>query len=63
MFKGRSSESKKLLYKSIIDNLTENPGISGDDIIIVVYDPPLENWGVKGGKPANEVNFGFDIKV
>lgn len=63
MFKGRSIESKRNLYKEIIDNLYKNPGIDGNDITIVLLEPPLENWGVKGGKPASEVDLGFNIKV
>lgn len=62
-FKGRSLEAKKKLYKEIINNLKINPGIDGNDIVIVINEPPLENWGVRGGKPANEVNLGFKIEV
>ncbi|MGF7119127.1 tautomerase family protein [Methanobacterium oryzae] len=63
MFKGRSMESKRNLYTEIIDNLAKNPGIDGNDITIVLLEPPLENWGVKGGKPASEVDLGFNINV
>lgn len=63
MFQGRSLAAKKELYKTITENLAENPGIDGDDITIVLHEPSLENWGVKGGKPASEVNLGFEIKV
>jgi phenylpyruvate tautomerase PptA (4-oxalocrotonate tautomerase family) len=38
-------------------------GIQGTDIMIVINEPPLENWGVAGGKPASEVDFGFKIDV
>lgn len=62
MFKGRSIEAKKQLYKTIVNNLAENPGIKGDDITIVLYEPSLENWGIRGGKPA-EVDIGFRIDV
>jgi len=63
LFKGRSIESKKALYGSIVNNLASDPGIDSEDIVIVLYGPPLENWGIKGGKPANEVDLGFEIKV
>lgn len=63
MFKGRSLKAKKALYKAINDNLAQNPGIDGNDITIVLYEPPLENWGVRGGKPASEVDLEFEIKV
>ena len=62
-FKGRSNEAKKHLYRTIIDNFAKNPGIAGDDVLIVVHEPPLENWGIRGGKPANEVQLGFKVEV
>jgi len=62
-FKGRSLEAKKELYSLIVKNLAKSPGIKGDDIIIVLYEPPLENWGIRGGKPANEVDLGFKIDI
>ncbi len=63
MFKGRSIKAKKQLFRVIVDNLAENPGIKSDDIIIVLHEPPLENWGIRGGKPASEVDIGFKIDV
>ncbi len=62
-FKGRSGEAKKELYRSIVENLAKSPGIKGDDIMIIVHEPPLENWGIRGGKPASEVQLGFKVDV
>lgn len=62
-FKGRSLEAKKRLYAAIVDNLEKEPGIKGTDITIVIHEPPLDNWGIWGGKPASEVNLGFKIDV
>ncbi|MGE5173545.1 MAG: tautomerase family protein [Betaproteobacteria bacterium] len=62
-FRGRSIEAKKQLYQTIVANLAKNPGIAGDDIVIIVHEPPLKNWGIRGGKPASEVNVGFRIDV
>jgi len=63
VFKGRSLEAKRNLYRSIIANLGKNPGIKAGDILIVINEPPLENWGVMGGLPASEADIGFDINV
>jgi 4-oxalocrotonate tautomerase family enzyme len=63
MFKGRSFEAKKLLYASIVNKLEQSPGINGNDITIVIHEPSLENWGIRGGKPASEVDLGFEVKV
>ena len=63
LFRGRSYEAKKGLYKKIVENLGQSPGISGEDIMIVLHEVPLEHWGLQGGKPANEINFDFNIHV
>ncbi len=62
-FKGRSPDAKRNLYQSIVANLAKDPGIKGDDVLIILHEPPLENWGIRGGRPASEVNFGFKIDV
>lgn len=63
MFPGRSLEAKKAFYQNLVDKLAKNPGIDGDDITIVLYEPPMDNWAVRDGKPASEVNIGFKIDV
>lgn len=62
-FQGRSLDAKRRLYASIVRNLGQAPGISGDDILIIIHEPPMENWGIRGGKPANEVDIGFKVDV
>jgi phenylpyruvate tautomerase PptA (4-oxalocrotonate tautomerase family) len=61
-FKGRSLEAKRSLYKKIIFNL-EKIGIDSDDVFIIVYEEPLENWGIRGGFPACDVDLGFKVDV
>jgi phenylpyruvate tautomerase PptA (4-oxalocrotonate tautomerase family) len=62
-FKGRTNAAKRLLFLKIVNNLSKNPGIEAANILITLNEQPLENWGVAGGKPANEVNLGFDVNV
>jgi phenylpyruvate tautomerase PptA (4-oxalocrotonate tautomerase family) len=62
MFSGRSLEAKKSLYRSIVDNLGAL-GIQPLDVFIVLHEIPLENWGIRGGKPASEVDLGFNVNV
>lgn len=62
LFPGRSVEAKRRLYESVVRRFGEL-GIAPNDIIIVVHEPPLENWGVRGGKPASEVDLGFNVNV
>jgi len=63
MFPGRSFDAKKKLYQNIIQNLGQNPGIGGNDIMIILLEPPMENWGIRGGQPASEVDFEFKLDV
>ena len=62
-FPGRSTEAKKNLYAAIVRNLERSPGIPGNDVLIIIYEPPMGNWGIRGGKPANEVDLGFRVDV
>lgn len=63
IFPGRSLNAKKSLYQNIVTKLAENPGINGNDVTIILLEPPLENWGIKGGKAASEVDIGFNLNV
>lgn len=63
MFKGRSLEAKKNLYKAIARNLGQSPGISGKDILIVLHEPPMEDWSLRDGLAASDTGAGFKIDV
>jgi phenylpyruvate tautomerase PptA (4-oxalocrotonate tautomerase family) len=63
VFQGRSLAAKRRLYAAIVRNLARSPGIDPSDVLIVVDEPPLENWGVGGGRPASEVELGFTVEV
>ena len=62
LFSGRSLEAKKALYQAIIRNL-EPFGIPGDQVKILLRESPAENWGIRGGVPASEVDLGFEVNV
>jgi len=62
LFAGRSIEAKRALYKAIVHNLGLL-GIASDDVFIVLHEIPLENWGIRGGVLASEVDLGFKVKV
>jgi phenylpyruvate tautomerase PptA (4-oxalocrotonate tautomerase family) len=62
VFPGRSIQAKRSLYQEIVSRL-HRLDIQGDDILIVLNEPHLENWGIRGGYPANEVDIGFNLNV
>ena len=61
IFPGRSLEAKRQLYQGVVQRFGEL-GIQPSDIIIVLHEPSLENWGIRG-LPASEVDLGFNLKV
>ncbi len=62
VFPGRSFQAKKALYREIASRL-EKLGIKGNDVLIILNEPPLDNWGIQGGYPASEVDIGFKLDV
>ena len=62
LFPGRSLDAKRKLYQSIVKRFAEM-GILPSDVFIVLNEPPLENWGIRGGQPASEIEIGFKLNV
>jgi len=48
--------------RGIVRNLGDE-GVPAKDILIVLNEPPLENWGIRGGTPAAEVELGFRLDL
>lgn len=62
IYPGRSLETKRRLYARLIEGLGEL-GIAGEDIRVVLYEVPREDWGLRGGMPASEIDLGFDVEI
>ncbi len=62
VFPGRSLDAKRRLYRLIVEGL-EAAGVARDRVLIVLREPPLENWGIRGGQAATDVQLGFKIDV
>ncbi len=58
VFPGRTRETKKKLYKELVDRLGAL-GIPKEDVFIMLVEQPMENWGIRGGIPADEVDLGY----
>jgi len=61
-FVGRSLDAKRALYRAIVGNL-EPHGIPRDHVKILLREEPRENWGVRGGQAACDIELGFKIEV
>jgi phenylpyruvate tautomerase PptA (4-oxalocrotonate tautomerase family) len=62
MFAGRSLDAKRRLYRAVVMNLGRL-GIPASDVLIVLHEVRLENWGIRGGTPASDVDLGFEVGV
>ena len=62
VYPGRTIETKRRLYVRLIAELGDT-GIAAEDIRIVLYEVPRENWGLKGGIPASEIDLGFEVEI
>ena len=63
MFAGRTKETKKKLYQTIVEQLEVNCSIEKEKILIILHEQPLENWGGRGGISADEMELGFKVNV
>ena len=61
-FAGRSLEAKRNLYRAIVNNL-EPFGIPKNHVKIMLREITAENWGIRGGQAACDVDLGFKIDV
>jgi phenylpyruvate tautomerase PptA (4-oxalocrotonate tautomerase family) len=61
-FAGRSLDAKRALYAAIVANLGRL-GIPKDHVKILLREIARENWGVRGGQAACDVDLGYKIDV
>jgi len=61
-FAGRSLDAKRSLYRGIVEKL-EALGIPRDHVKILLREIPKEDWGIRGGQAACDVELGFKIDV
>ena len=62
LFPGRHPETKAALYKSLVTRLKDFD-IPEMDIIVIINEPPLDNWGIRGGNPASQTELGYILDV
>lgn len=62
LFAGRTLETKRALY-SALTHVMVDLGAAADDVTIALHEIGLENWGIRGGRPANDFSFGFPIAI
>lgn len=59
---GRSVSAKRSLYRELVTRL-ERFDIPADHVTVLLRDVPAENWGIRGGQAACDVDLGYDLDV
>ncbi|WP_223975191.1 tautomerase family protein [Bradyrhizobium sp. RD5-C2] len=62
LFSGRSLAAKRALYSAVVANLAAL-GVPANEIKTVLIEVPSDNWGLRGGLPASEIDLGFKVDV
>jgi len=51
------------LYAALVQNLERAPGIAPEKVLVVLHEPSMPDWGIRGGKSGAEVEIGFRLDV
>ena len=62
MMEGRSTQTKKLLIKSLFTNLKVKLNIDNNDVEICIIESPASNWGFRG-MTGDEIKLNYKVKV
>jgi phenylpyruvate tautomerase PptA (4-oxalocrotonate tautomerase family) len=54
--RGRTTEAKQALYRSIAQRLANSPGIRPDDVMIVLTEVGLDDWSFAHGEAQYVLN-------
>jgi len=63
MFSGRTVETKRKLYQQIVAQLSAVLNLNKEAIFILINEQPKENWGIRGGIAASDLDLGFKIEI
>jgi phenylpyruvate tautomerase PptA (4-oxalocrotonate tautomerase family) len=62
LFSGRSQAAKRALYQALVRRLAVLD-IAPADVKVILYEVPAENWGIRGGQMAADIELGFKVDV
>jgi phenylpyruvate tautomerase PptA (4-oxalocrotonate tautomerase family) len=57
LFSGRSVDVKRELYRRLTQNLEAKLDIAPKELFIFLNEQPRENWGIRGGIAACDIDF------
>ncbi len=62
LFTGRTASTKAALYRAVLEILADHH-VPTDDVLIVLEEVAVANWGIQGGQAADTVDVGFTIEI
>jgi len=62
LFPGRRKETKSKLFRSLVARF-EELGVPSTDVIAIIREPSLDNWGIRGGIAAGQAKLGYELDV
>ena len=63
LFEGRSKETKRKLYRELTGRLEEKGITRKEKVMIILNEIKKENWGIRGGLPADEIDLGYRVDI
>lgn len=62
LFAGRSIETKKAFYRSLLSELGADPGIDPVDIEMTFLESPRHDWLIRG-RPGDELDLDYTVET
>ena len=62
LFNGRTLDTKRKLYQSLVEMMLQFD-VPKENVRIALIEIPKENWGVRGGQAACDVDLGYKIDI
>jgi phenylpyruvate tautomerase PptA (4-oxalocrotonate tautomerase family) len=62
MFEGRTTETKKRLFRLLYERIEKEFGIPAQDVEITIFETPKANWGIRG-VPGDELELPYRVEV
>ncbi|KMQ72790.1 hypothetical protein BPMI_02749 [Candidatus Burkholderia pumila] len=63
LFAGRSLNTKRRLYRRVVDNVVTLRGIDPVRVLMLLREEPFDNWGMRNGHAAIDLRFDYMIEM
>ncbi|TRX76193.1 tautomerase family protein [Pseudomonas mangiferae] len=63
VFEGRTLPTKRRLYRLLSERLGALLDLPEDAVLVLLDEHPAQNWGMRGGLAACDIDFGYAVNV